>query len=242
MLPPLRLCVIVERKKLLSAVPDDQADVLPAAGELDGELRLDRPVVAERRQVLADEVDRAERGRRRVRVELEVVRRHRQHAVGERRRQRALGRRAAVAGVAQPLRAERRAVELVRAGLRAARAREDAEADALGLGGVVDLVGRAVVDVVDAGRVERDRGRVRRVGAAVDAVLDLVDAGARLVVRGGQRQRASSRRSSRAGPALPRRRGVDRRRGLVLILRTVNVAVLTAETLSLRSVARYSML
>ena len=87
-------------EEVVVPVPDDQAGVLPAAGELGGELRLHRPVVAQRRQVLADEVDRAERGRGRVRVELEVVRRDRQHAVGERRSQRALGGRAAVAGVA----------------------------------------------------------------------------------------------------------------------------------------------
>ena len=116
-----------------------------------------------------------------------------------------------------PLRAERGAVELVRAGLRAARAREDAEADALGLGGVVDLVGRAVVDVVDAGRVERDRGRVRRVGAAVDAVLDLLDAGARVVVGGGQRQRARADEVA-ALVDVAARRGVGRRSGLVLDL------------------------
>ena len=56
-------------------------------------------------EVLADEVHRAERGRRGGRVELEVVRRHDELAGAvERRRERARGGRAAVAVVPQPAR------------------------------------------------------------------------------------------------------------------------------------------
>ena len=85
-------------EEVVVPVPDDQADVLPAAVVLDGELRLHRPVVAERGEVLADHVDRADR-RRRGGVDLEVVRRQAELAAGQRRRERARGGRAAVARV-----------------------------------------------------------------------------------------------------------------------------------------------